>query len=112
VSAFEYDPDAPPGSFELAPDGASWAFRGALTFDDAARVLEQSTALPLPKSGRVDFSGLGTADSAALAVMVALKRRASHERHRLAFEGVPAGVAALARVYGIDEMLGTPPAAA
>jgi phospholipid transport system transporter-binding protein len=111
MSAIEANGDARPGSFALAPDGASWTFHGALTFDDAARVLGESAALPLPKSGRVEFSGLAAADSAALAVMAALKRRASRERHKLAFTGVPAGVAALARVYGIDGLLGTSPAA-
>ena len=93
------------GAFEAAADGARWTFRGDLTFDHAARVLEETARLPLPSSGRIDYSGLGLADSAALAVMVALKRRASHEHHKLAFEGVPEGLAALARVYGIAELI-------
>jgi phospholipid transport system transporter-binding protein len=94
-----------PGGFEVAADGARWTFRGDLTFDDAARVLEESARLPLPKSGCIDYSGLGVADSTALAVMVALKRRASHEHHKVAFEGVPEGLAALARVYGVAELI-------
>jgi phospholipid transport system transporter-binding protein len=97
-----------PGAFEVADDGKRWVFRGGLTLDDAARVLDAAGALPLPKSGRVDMSGLGSADSAALAVLMALKRRASAERHRIAFEGLPATLAALAHVYGIDELIGAP----
>ena len=98
---------AEPGAFAIAEDGRHWVFRGALTLDDAARVLREAAALPLPRSGRVDFAGLHTADSAALAVLLALKRRASAERHKLAFASLPDGVVALARVYGIDGLIGT-----
>lgn len=97
---------AQPGAFALAEDGRHWEFKGSLTFDDAARVLAAARELALPKSGRVDCSGLGGADSAALAVLVALKRRASSEHHKLVFEGLPAGLVALARVYGIDDVIG------
>jgi phospholipid transport system transporter-binding protein len=100
-----------PGAFAPADDGRRWVFRGGLTFEDAARVLEESRVLPLPKSGRIDFSGLHAADSAALAVLMALKRRASAEHHKLVFEGLPEGVAALALVYGVDDLIGGAPAA-
>jgi phospholipid transport system transporter-binding protein len=103
---------AEPGEFTVVDDGRRWAFRGGLTFEDATRVLEASRSLPLPTSGRIDFSGLHAADSAALAVLVALKRRASHEHHKLVFEGLPEAVLALAHVYGIGEVLGAPVAAA
>ena len=97
---------AAPGNFEAASDGTRWTFRGDLTFDNAARIVEDCARLPLPRSGRIEFTGLGSTDSTALAVMVALKRRASHEHHKLSFEGVPEGLAALARVYGVDELIG------
>jgi phospholipid transport system transporter-binding protein len=100
------DGRAEPGAFAVAEDGRHWVFRGALTLDDAARVLRESAGLPLPRSGRVDFAGLHTADSAALAVLLALKRRASAERHKLTFESLPDGVLALAHVYGIDGLIG------
>jgi phospholipid transport system transporter-binding protein len=94
-----------PGAFTMSDDGTRWTYRGSLTFDNAASVREAASALPLPKSGRVDLSGLDLADSAALAVMFALRRRARSEHHKLAFEGVPTGLAALARVYGVEELL-------
>jgi len=96
---------AEPGAFAVSEDGRRWVFTGALTFEDAARVLEDSRELPLPTGGHVDFSGLHAADSAALAVLFALRRRASAERRRLVFDGLPPGVAALARVYGIEELV-------
>ncbi len=93
------------GAFAASEDLSRWTFEGALTFDNAAAALEASTALDLPTSGRVDLSGLGSVDSSALAVVFALKRRGKAERRELVFEGVPAGLASLARVYGVDGLL-------
>ena len=91
------------GAFSASNDG--WLFAGALTFDDAAAVLEASQALPLPVSGVVDFSGLMHADSAALAVMIALKRRGTEEGRTLAIRNIPPSLRSLAAVYGIDDLL-------
>ena len=98
-------PQPAAGAFEVSEDGNEWLYRGALTFDNAASVREAANAMPLPKSGRIDLSGLAHADSAALAVMFALKRRARAERHKIRFERMPDMLAALARVYGIEELL-------
>ena len=92
-----------PGSFSVTSDG--WLFSGALTLDDAAAVLEASQALQLPESGVIDFSGLMHADSAALALMLALKRRGTDEGRTLAIRGVPPSLRSLAAVYGIDHLL-------
>ena len=86
-------------------DLSHWTFEGALTFDNAAAVLEASSGLDLPTSGRIDLSGLSTVDSSALAVVFALKRRAKAHRRELVFEGVPPGLASLAHVYGVDGLL-------
>jgi len=99
--------DAPTaGAFRSADDGARWAYAGRLTFENAEAVLAASGALPLPTRGVVDLAGLEHADSAALAVLLALRRRAIAEGGDLAFESVPAGVVALARVYGVDSLVG------
>ena len=81
-----------------------WRFEGTLTFDDATAVLEQAAALPLPASGVVDMAGLVHADSAALAVLLALKRRAAAEKHPLSFAAFPPMLDSLARVYGIEDL--------
>ena len=91
------------GGFSASNDG--WRFAGALTLDDAAAVLEASQALPLPVSGVVDFGGLTHADSAALAVMIALKRRGTEEGRTLAIRNIPPSLRSLAAVYGIDDLL-------
>ena len=98
-----YAPAARDGGF-VATDGR-WTFAGTLTFADAAAVFAASHALPLPSSGIVDLATLEQADSAALAVMMALSRRAATEGARLKFTSVPQGIFALAHVYGVDELL-------
>jgi phospholipid transport system transporter-binding protein len=90
------------GAFVDAPDG--WHFEGALTMENAAAVLEASAALPLPPSGRVDLAGLSRADSSALAVTIALRRRAHSEGRALRIENLPAGLQSLAAAYGIDAL--------
>ena len=91
------------GAFSVIDTG--WAFGGALTLDNAAQVLHASESLPLPETGVVDFGGLMQADSAALAVMMALKRRATSERRSLTLTGLPASLRSLAIVYGVEHYL-------
>lgn len=94
-----------PGAFALDEAQSRWVFEGALTFDTVEAVMDATDRLPLPKSGRIDLGGLEPADSSALAALFALKRRARAEHKRLVFEGIPPGLASLARVYGVDELL-------
>ena len=102
---FRDDPPAPAGAFTAASDGSHWTFAGELTFANAAAVLEASVGMALPAGGRVDMSGIGSADSSALAVLLALKRRAAGERRELRVEGLPPALAALSRVYGVEELI-------
>ncbi len=73
--------------------------------DDAARVLDDAEALPPPSQGIVDFRGLLQADSAALAVMIALKLRATMEGRALTLTSLPEGLKSLAIVYGVEKLL-------
>ncbi len=94
---------AAPGRF--AVDGNRWQFAGTLTFRDAGAVFTASEQLPLPASGVVDLRGLVHADSSALAVLLALKRRAVAEHIPLSFDAMPAKLDSLARVYGVEPLL-------
>jgi phospholipid transport system transporter-binding protein len=94
---------APGSGFVAAGDG--WTYAGTLTFANATAVFDACGELALPAAGRVDLAGLGEADSAALAVMLAIKRRAAREGARIAFASVPPGIARLARVYGVEDLL-------
>ena len=86
-------------------DDSGWRFTGTLTFDDAARVFAASKSMALPANGVVDFAGMEQADSSALAVVMALKRRAAAEGHRLSIERLSAPLRSLAVVYGIENLL-------
>jgi phospholipid transport system transporter-binding protein len=92
-----------PGSFAI--DGDRWRFSGQLVFSDAAAVYDAIERMPLPRSGVVDFGGMAHADSSALAVLLALKRRAAVERAPLSFVAMPPVLGSLARVYDIEALL-------
>ena len=102
------EPGTPPvGGFVALGD--AWRYEGALTLDNAAGVMAAADALPLPESGRIDLGGLAPADSAALAVVMALRRRALAEGRTLRIENLPPGLHSLATVYGVDDLArGTP----
>jgi phospholipid transport system transporter-binding protein len=94
------------GGFAAADGGARWDYAGTLTFENAEAVLTSARALPLPSRGVADLAGLSHADSAALAVLFALRRRAAAEGTSLTFTSVPESLVSLARVYGVDELVG------
>lgn len=82
-----------------------WRYEGELTLSNAGAVLEASCALSLPVGGAVDLGGLRHADSAALAVLIALRRRAIGEGVHLTLAGMPQTLRSLADVYGVEALL-------
>ena len=95
----------PSSGFAPAAGGARWIYIGALTFAEAGPVVAASSALPLPTEGIVDCSGIGAFDSTAVAVLLALRRRAAAEGRTLVFAGLPARLEALAKLYEVEEIL-------
>lgn len=53
----------------------------------------------------VDLAAVGEADSSALAVLLAWQREAAAAQRQLHFLNLPAGMMALADLYGVDELL-------
>lgn len=98
-----FDAVAATGAFTESAHG--WVFNGALTFDGAAAVLDASTAMALPDTGVIDFSGVAQADSAALAVIIALQRRARAEGKAMKITGLPPSLHSLGVVYGVEQLL-------
>jgi len=90
--------------FAATKDGR-WMYSGMLTLQNAGRVFAVASKMPLPSSGTIDFSGLAQADSAALAVAIALKRRAAAERRTVSLQALPATLMTLAVAYGVEELL-------
>ncbi len=91
--------------FRATPDGARWIAAGALTFDNAVAAHAAAQALPLPASGVVACEGITAADSAAVAILLAVKRRAAAEGRAIVFADPPAELATLAALYGVEAIL-------
>jgi phospholipid transport system transporter-binding protein len=79
---------------------------GALTFGNAKAALEQGAAALAAGATEFDLGGVKAADSSAVALMLAWQRRAQAAGRVLTFVNVPANVDALARLYGVDGLLG------
>jgi phospholipid transport system transporter-binding protein len=107
----ERNPDAAVG-FDggFAPDhhGARWSYIGPLTFANAGPVLAAAAGVALPAEGEVDLENMAAIDSSAVAVLLALKRRAEGEGKPLRFTRVPAALSSLADVSGVDSILAEP----
>jgi phospholipid transport system transporter-binding protein len=97
--------EAMPAAPAAGDDAEVWRLNGRITFDNVTAVHAAFAARPLPTRAIVDLSGLVHADSSVLALLLALLRRGTRERMPLAIVAMPAALAALARVYGIDELL-------
>ncbi len=78
----------------------------ALTFHNAQAALEQGCAAVAAGETVFDLGGVKAADSSALSLMLAWQRRAQAQGRALKFVNVPANVDALAKLYGVDELLG------
>ena len=78
----------------------------ALTFQNARAALDQGCAALAAGETVFDLGGVKAADSSALALMLAWQRRAQAQGRSLAFVNVPAGVDALAKLYGVDGLIG------
>lgn len=60
----------------------------------------------------VDASELADFDSSAVALLLEARRRAAARGRALRIEGAPAQLVELARLYGVEELLGLPAAEA
>jgi len=78
----------------------------ALTFQNAQAALEQGVSALAAGETVFDLGGVQSADSSALALMLAWQRRAQAQGHAIKFVNVPANVDALAKLYGVDGLLG------
>lgn len=84
-----------------------------LTVENAARVKREALDAWTKGERTFDFSAVRHVDSAALALVASLVRRAEAEGARVIFTGLPAGLRSLAELYGVDALLDEylPPAA-
>jgi len=78
----------------------------ALTFQNAEAALVQGCAALTAGETVFDLGGVRAADSSALSLMLAWQRRARSQGRVVKFINVPANVDALAKLYGVEELLG------
>ena len=105
MSSQEPSADEPAAGFAADAAGARWSYAGALIFANGSSVVAAAAAMPLPSSGEVDLSGLVAVDSSAVAVLLALSRRAQEEGKPLVFTQVPSALRALADLYSVEDLL-------
>ena len=87
-------------------DGTVYQLPAQLTHAQAATVAQQlATLVRTQPSLRVDASALQHFDSSALAVLLTGLRDAAQQQHALTVSGLPAKALALARVYGVQDLL-------
>lgn len=77
----------------------------SLTNRNAATVLRDGLARLAQGEAQVDCSKLTQVDSAAVAVLLAWQRDAAGRGQSLAIVGVPAQLAELAKLYGVDSLV-------
>jgi phospholipid transport system transporter-binding protein len=100
---------AAPDAFELSATAPlEWRARGQLTFASArsARALGLS-AVTGAAAGALEFdcAGISAADSAGLAVLIDWLAYARARGRTLRYRQLPAGIAALARISEVEELL-------
>ncbi len=89
----------------IARDGERMGVSGAVTLAGVAALLEQGRAQILDGARVVDLSGVTELDSSVLAMLLAWLREAKSRDRELAFTGLPGGLTAIARLYGVDGLL-------
>ena len=91
------------------PTEGGFSVAGPVTIATASSVIE-ATRAQWPDAGDtiVDFSGVTDADSAALALMFKWQRDAEKKGRRVICRNIPANVMALARLYGVEELVSPP----
>ena len=94
---------------QLGVDGARLTLAGVLDLHTVAAVLEpgrHAIAGVAGQSAVLDLAAVERSDSAGLALVVDWLRTARRRGLDLAIEGTPAQLADIARVSGLDELLG------
>ena len=78
---------------------------GAVTVDSVGGLLRELQPQLAKGVDTLDFSGVETADSAALAFVFSAMRQARQSGRALVCKGLPASFTTLAELYGVAELL-------
>ncbi len=93
----------------IAQSGEVFTVQGALSFETVPGVLVESDKYEgrtdLPDRLVIDFAQVTAVDSAAVALLLEWRRRAQRAGKTLAFVNLPANLLALARLYGVADLI-------
>jgi phospholipid transport system transporter-binding protein len=96
----------PPNRVTLSQRGAGvWHLAGVLDMTSVPSLSDAAHALVDSPEVLVDLSDVTRMDSAGLALLVDWQGQARGRRTELRFRNLPAGIAAIAEVYGLDAVL-------
>ena len=91
-------------------DGERMVVSGALTLASVASVLRDGSAVIGQGVRTVDLGEVGELDSSALALLLAWMREAKKQKRELQFANLPQGLATIAALYGVADLLPVSPA--
>lgn len=77
----------------------------SITNANAGELLAEGAAAIARGEFEFDLSAVAEVDSAAVALLLEWQRQAVARGGRLALSGVPADIASLAKLYGVDSLL-------
>jgi len=87
------------------------ALQGALSFETVPRVLVESARYAerpdLPDRLTIDFAAITAVDSSAVALLLEWRRVAQRRGKTLVFVNLPPNLMALAKLYGVSELIQT-----
>jgi phospholipid transport system transporter-binding protein len=90
-------------------EGDVFTIEGPLSFETLPEVLVESDAYAartdLPDRLIIDFAEVTGVDSSAVALLIEWRRRAQARGKTLAYVNLPANLLALARLYGVAELI-------
>jgi phospholipid transport system transporter-binding protein len=89
----------------IACDDTRCSITGAVTVDSVGGLLRELQPQLEKGIATLDFSGVETADSAALALVFSAMRQARQAGRDLACSGLPESFTTLAELYGVAELL-------
>jgi phospholipid transport system transporter-binding protein len=89
----------------IACEGNRCRITGAVTVDSVGSLLRELQPQLAGGIDTLDFSGVETADSAALALVFSAMRQARQAGRTLACSGLPASFTTLADLYGVSALL-------
>lgn len=89
----------------IACEGTCCQISGVVTVDSVGGLLRELQPQLAKDVDTLDFSGVETADSAALALIFSAMRQVQQSGRVLVCTGLPASFTTLAELYGVSELL-------